>query len=414
MHVGILGAGVIGITTAYSLLRRGMRVTVIDRASGVAQGASFGNGGQLSYSYVNPLASPNLLKELPRMIAGRDPAFRIQFIPNVKLVQWGLQFLMNCRPAITARNTTRLTRLALFSKAALHRIIDEYKLDFHFRRNGKIILLSSDADMSHALQACQVKNALGCTMRVLDRPALIDLEPSLTDGPNDFVGGIHAEIDEAGDSHAFAQGLVGLCHRSPDFQLQLGTDIKRIRRSNSRITTIETDQGDFTADAYVLALGAESPLITRNLRLNLPIYPLKGYSVTVPRGEGAPVASVTDSHNRTVFCALGDYLRIAGIAELVGYDQRVEQERIDQLIRLAQKRFPCGGDYTTVINRWQGWRPLTPSSLPLIGPAPQYDNLFINTGHGLFGWTLACGSAELIAEWMNGKEAASIALGQRG
>ncbi|MCB1918464.1 MAG: D-amino acid dehydrogenase [Candidatus Competibacteraceae bacterium] len=401
MHVGILGAGVIGITTAYSLLRRDIRVTVIDRASGVARGASFGNGGQLSYSYVNPLASPDLLKTLPRMIAGRDPAFRVQPIPSVKLAQWGLQFLMNCRSAITARNTTRLTRLALFSRAALHRIIEEHRFDFHFRKNGKIVLLSSAAEMSHARKACWMKNALGCSMRVLDRAALIDLEPSLTDGPNDFVGGIHAETDEAGDSCAFTQRLVDLCYQSPDFQLQLGTDIKRIRHENRRITAIETDQGDFTADAYVLALGAESPLMAKTLRLNLPVYPLKGYSVTVPLGKSAPVASVTDSRNRTVFCALGHHLRIAGIAELVGYNDHVDRNRIDQLIGLAQKRFPRGGDYTTVISRWQGWRPLTPSSLPLIGPAPKYDNLFVNTGHGLFGWTLACGSAELIAEWIN-------------
>ncbi|HRY14754.1 MAG TPA: FAD-dependent oxidoreductase, partial [Candidatus Competibacteraceae bacterium] len=279
MHVGILGAGVIGITTAYSLLRRGMRVTVIDRASGVAQGASFGNGGQLSYSYVNPLASPDLLKGLPRMIVGGDPAFRIQYAPSIKLVQWGLQFLMNCRSAATARNTARLTRLAIFSRTALHRIVEEHNLDFHFRRNGKIVLLASTADLSHARNACEMKNTLGCAMRVLDRSALIDLEPSLADGPNDFVGGIYAAIDEAGDSHAFVQRLVDLCHRSPDFHLHLGTNIKQIRPGSRRITAIETDQGDFTADAYVLALGAESPLMTRNLRLNLPIYPLKGYSV---------------------------------------------------------------------------------------------------------------------------------------
>jgi len=404
MHVGILGAGVVGIATAYSLLRRGMRVTVIDRASKVAQGASFGNGGQLSYSHVSPLASPDLLRALPRMIAGHDPAFRIVYPPSFQLARWGLQFLMNCRPAITAHNTTQLIRLALFSRAALHRIINEHSLNFHFRRNGKIVLLFKDKDMSRALKACLVKNALGCSLRVLDRSAIINLEPSLSNGPNDFIGGIHTESDEVGDSCAFAQELVGLCLRSSDFQLHLGTGIERIHHDNRRVTGIETHQGDFTADAYVLALGAESPLIAKTLPLNLPIYPLKGYSVTVPLDEGAPTASVTDSQNRIVFCALGNHLRIAGIAELVDYDDHVDPKRIDQLIRLARTRFPLGGDYATVINRWQGWRPLTPSSLPLIGPVAKYSNLFVNTGHGLFGWTLACGSAELLARQISGKE----------
>jgi D-amino-acid dehydrogenase len=240
-------------------------------------------------------------------------------------------------------------------------------------------------------------------MRVLDRQALIDLEPTLADAPDDFIGGTYSEIDEAGNSHAFARGLVEVCSRSPDFRLRLGARVETIGRESNRVTGIATDAGTFAADAWVLALGAESGLVAKTLNLDIPVYPLKGYSVTVPIAASAPSISVTDTRNRMVFCGLGDHLRIAGIAELVGYDDSVDHRRIDQLLGLARLRFPRAGEYREIIDRWQGWRPMTPSSLPVIGRAAGYHNLFLNTGHGMFGWTLACGSAELLARQIDGE-----------
>lgn len=403
MHVCVLGAGIVGITTAHSLLRRGHAVTVIDRAPEVARGASFGNGGQLSYSYANPMASPDLLKALPGMMSGQDPAFRMSYTPNVAFAKWGVRFLLNCAPRVAAVNTERLTQLALYSRDVLHDLVDEHAIAFDYRRNGKIVLLSTDAEIERATETARRKTELGCPLRVLERETLLDLEPALRDGPQDFVGGVHSEIDEAGNSHALAQGLVEICGRSPDFHLRLATKVKGINRDRGRVSAIETDQGDVRADAYVLSLGSESPLVAKTLGLNIPVYPLKGYSVTVPLADGAPAISITDTRNRMVFCGLGDRLRIAGIAELVGYDDFVDQRRIDQLIGLARIRFPRGGTYHTVLDRWQGWRPMTPSSLPIIGTAPGYENLFVNTGHGMFGWTLACGSADLVARHISGE-----------
>lgn len=401
MNVIVLGAGVVGVATAYCLARRGHSVRVVEGAPSAARGTSFANGGQLSYCYTDPLASPAILPKLPGLALGRDPAFELHPSLDPALVRWVAQFLRNCTGERELRNLRNVLRLALHSRDVLHRIVEEHIIDFDFRASGKLHVYADRESLDKVGERVRLKNDCGCAQEILESDACVALEPALAPIADDIAGGVYSPRDEAGDAHLFAEALEGICREHHGAHFQYGIRVTGIVAGKQGVERIETNAGRLEADAYVVALGPNSPAICDLIDLDVPVYPLKGYSITVPASEGAPRVCITDTPNKMVYCTLGERLRIAGMVELAGYDTQVDADKIELLIEKARRRFPDSGDYDNVLHRWSGLRPATPGSAPLLGETP-IPRLFLNTGHGMLGWTLACGSADLVADIIDG------------
>lgn len=400
MRVIIVGSGVIGVTTAYFLVQKGYEVTVLDRRGAPGLGASYANGGQLSYSHVDPLASPDLLPSLPRLALGLDSAFRMRPSLSPAFIRWVYWFLFNCRRSREVENTQSAFLLADYSRQQLEQLREQVQLDFAFRENGKLLIYRNTKSLSAARGRVEQKTRLGIDQRVLTIGECKQMEPALKTVPG-LAGGVYAQHDESGDALLFTQLLAQHCE-------QLGVEflydqaVERLVMQNERVSSVVTNKGDFAADAVVLAAGVQTTSLCRQLSMLLPIYPLKGYSVTVPALAAAPNVSLTDMSNKTVYCRLGDRLRIAGIAELGSTSLHIPKKRVKQLLNNARKTLPGAGDYNQVIEVWAGLRPQTPDSLPLIGKTPIH-NLYLNAGHGMLGWTMACGSSALLANIVSGE-----------
>ncbi|NVK44523.1 MAG: D-amino acid dehydrogenase [Oceanospirillaceae bacterium] len=409
MKIAVLGAGVVGVTTAYYLGLKGYRVTLVDADKSVAGKTSYANGGQLSYSYTDSLASPSILPKLHKLVRGKDPAFTIKPSADPKLIKWGMRFLRNCTREREQFNTRAVLRLAMHSRGELHRMLERHEIRFEHRMAGKLHIYTDVYAFESACIKAQLKQSWGCPQEILDSNACLQKEPALKHFSDDIAGGIYSPLDEVGDAQAFSVALAEICVKEFGCELMLETAITGIRTANNRVIGVDTRNGPVNADAYVFALGPQSPLFARILGIDLPIYPLKGYSITVPAGPEAPEVSITDTQNKVVFCTLGNKLRIAGIAELVGYSDSIEASRIEQLIEIGRKRLPLAGDYDTILHQWSGLRPLTPQSAPLLGKSG-LGNLYLNTGHGMLGWTLACGSASILATIVEGTSEPPIDL----
>lgn len=401
MRITVLGAGVVGITTAYCLARRGYSVRVVEGAPSAARGTSFANGGQLSYCYTDPLASPAILPKLPGLALGRDPAFELHPSLDPAMIRWVTQFLRNCTGERELRNLRNVLRLALHSRKVLHGILDEHEIEFDFRRSGKLHVYPDRESLSKVGERVALKNECGCDQVVLDSDACVDREPALAPIAERIAGGVYSPLDEAGDAHLFAEGLERVCREHHGAEFLYGTKVTGIAGGDKGVEHIATDKGVLKADAYVVALGPNSSSVCDFIDLDVPVYPLKGYSITVPATADAPSVSITDTANKMVYCRLGNRLRIAGMVELAGWDTGVDADKITLLIDKARERFPGAGDYDNVLHRWSGLRPATPGSAPLLG-ATSIPNLFLNTGHGMLGWTLSCGSADLVADVIEG------------
>jgi len=406
MHIIVLGAGVTGLATAHCLAGDGHRVTVVDRAGGPGRGASFANGGQLSYSYVAPLAALSALRELPGWLIRRDAPLR--FRPQLDPRQWAwcLRFLAACTGERNRTATERLLRLSMYSRDQLDALLDATPLGFDHSRTGKLVVYSS-ADSFRAAQAqMEFQRRLGCEQRALDARGCLDTEPALAAIAHRIVGGIFTAGEQAGDCHLFCQALETRLKAMTTVGFLYGRDVRRLLVDGRRVLGVETDAGVLEADAYVLALGTGSPALAAGAGIRLPIYPLKGYSLTVPvRDRGAvPRISVTDSARRVVYAPLGDRLRVAGMADLVGWSDAIDQSRLSLLVREARQAFPAASDYRR-IEPWSGLRPATPTSLPILGPTP-FGNLLLNVGQGALGFTLAMGSARVVADFAIGRRPA--------
>lgn len=401
MEVLVLGSGVIGVTTAWMLSRRGHGVTVLEKAGSAGQATSFANGGQLSYSYADPLASPALLAKLPGLLSGRDPAFRIHPALDPALLDWGLRLLRNCTAQRSRYHTRNILRLALYSRARLHRLLEEQPMEFDYRRSGKLHVYADPESLRGAVQGVELKNQWGCGQQLLDRDQCLEREPALARWPDPIAGGVFSPLDESGDAFTFTAILAEHC-RAWGVRFLYHTEIRRLVAAGGRLVRVESSRGSHEADAYVMSLGAHSPLLSRPIGLKLPVYPLKGYSLTVPASAAAPRMSITDTRRKVVYCTLGGRLRVAGMAELHGYDDTLDQDRLDSLLEAARRSFPEAADYGRVFHRWAGFRPATPDSAPVLGRTP-LENFFLNSGQGMLGWTLACGSAAVVADVVEGR-----------
>lgn len=407
MHVLVVGAGVVGLATARALAREGRRVTVLDAEPAVAQGASAANGGQLSYSYVAPFAAPGVWWKVPGWLADRDGPLRLSPSPDPHQWRWMLGFLAACTRARMDETTARLLLLSLLSRELTREAAARGGADFAFAPAGKLVLQGSAAALEGARRQMALQARLGGgAQEVLDRDACLALEPALAAIAHRIAGGIHTPGEDAGDCRLFCEALAaGFGRGNPDVTLRLGLGVRQLIRAEGRMRGALTRSGAIEADAVVVAAGMGARALLRPLGWDPPLTPIKGYSLTLPvlRDDRAPRVSVTDSARKLVYARLGASLRVAGMADLMGEDPRLHEARLSALIRQARAAFPEAGDWDGPLAPWTGLRPATPSGLPILGRTPLAPNLFVNIGHGSLGWTLAMGSAAVLAAEVAGR-----------
>lgn len=402
MKIIVMGAGVVGVTTAWYLAQSGHEVTVIDRREDVARETSFANAGMIapghSYAWASPRAPLNLLKSM----FSRDTALRFRFKADPRMWGWSLRFLANCTTARNRANTLIKLKLCSYSREALIALRRETGIAYDERTGGALYLYRDKAHLQTGLANMQMLNDHGLGLTGLDPDGLIALEPKLAHARDRLAGAIHAPQDESGDSHKFTEGLAQLC-RARGVSFQFDTNVTGIAAAGDRIEAVVTDKGHISGDGYVLALGSFSPLAARGLALKMPIYPVKGYSVTIPTAgfEGAPDHCGVDEELLVAFCPMGDRLRLTATADFAGYDTGFEARDFAVMLRTARELFPHAGAYDRP-SFFACLRPMTPDGPPMIG-GTRYRNLWLNTGQGHMGWTMACGSSRITADLIDGK-----------
>ena len=397
----VCGAGVIGITTAYELAERGHQVSVVDRREGPAQETSFANGGQISPSHADPWVSPRNLMKVLGWLGRADAPLRYRLRRDPALWEWTLRFLGNCRPGAQINNTERMLRVALFGARRLRHMRDTLDISYDARTKGILQIFDDQQAFDATRRQADRVTALGCPRLPVDAETCRRLEPALS-GVDGLVGGFHCPDDETGDAQAFTAALAEACVRR-GVRFYYDVSISAMTRRGAKVVDVRSTQGPFRADAFVLALGAYSPLVARTADVHLPVQPAKGYSVTLPILDTvkAPTMGLIDDARKHVYSRLGGNLRVAGMAEIGGFDTYTDRARIDALVRAANSLFP-GALGDPGASAWAGLRPQTPDGVPIIGQS-RVDNLFINTGHGTLGWTMACGSAALLADLIDGR-----------
>jgi len=401
MHVCVLGAGIVGLATAYSLRRAGHEVTVVDRAS-PGSGASGGNGAQLSYSYVQPLADPAIWRQLPKLLLSPSSPLKLRPRLDTRQWLWGLRFLAACNSKTSRDTTGQLLSLAALSRQSFDAMMAEEKLDCDFSATGKLVLYSGEAAFSAAKRQMLLQRELGSSQEAVNADRCVEIEPALKSRHAHIAGAIYTPGECAADCQKTCDALLAVLRRM-GVRFLLDTRVGRLVQRGKSIAAVATPQGHLEADHFVMALGADSALMAQGLGLHLPVYPLKGYSITVDVAPGdhvAPSVSVTDSARKVVFARIGSRLRVAGMAELSGYNTAIDPAQIASLQASTQAVFPACSRFES-LNPWAGMRPATPTGLPVIGRhAKGPDNLLFNTGHGALGFTLAFGSAQRISRML--------------
>jgi len=397
MHVVVLGAGVVGMTTAYYLVERGHTVTVVDRADDVASGASGKNGGQLSYSFTDAMASPALLSKLPGILAGLNPAFHMRPAINKQLIGWGLGFLRQCTAKQNRNNTVAVLKLALRSGELMADLRARTLLEFSHRCASKLVMMDGPKALEEAREVCELKSRYGCDARLITMPEALEIEPALNHMSNSYAGAVYSKTDELGDPQVFTTRLGKWLADKHGTEFLMNTSVREIATSGGKLATVETDRGSLKADAVIVCLGAWSYSLLRKLGIATRIYPMRGYSVSLPSISTSNSVSITDPGSKTVFSRIGDKVRIAGFADFVGYRTKLDETRALALMETARRTAPEIADFTVnSASPWGGFRPMTPNSQPLLGPT-SIGGVHLNTGHGMLGWTLACVSGHDVA-----------------
>jgi len=404
MRLIILGAGVVGVTAAWYLSEAGHEVTVIDRQPCAAQETSFANGGQISVSHAEPWANPTAPLKVLEWLGREDAPLLWRWRADLRQWFWGLHFLRECMPGRTRANISAILRLALYSRVNLRALRQSTGISYDHLERGILHLYFDEQEFAHAAEQAELMREFGCERIVKSAGECHQLEPALVHGKLRLVGGTYTSADESGDACLFTQKLADLCAlRGVEFRfdqpiealLEEGGSIRGVRLRGGHV---------LNADAYIVALGSYSPLLLRPLGINLALQPGKGYSATLPLDEKsiAPTVSLIDDQHKLVFSRLGTRLRIAGTAEFAGYDTSLNHVRCQALLNRTMQLFPHAGNLAKA-EFWTGLRPVTPGNVPLIG-ATRYGNLYLNTGHGTLGWTMACGSGRVIADLVSGRQ----------
>ena len=405
MRVLVLGAGVVGTTSAWYLARAGHQVTVIDRQPAAADETSFANGGQISVSHAEPWANPHVLTHLMKWLGREDAPLLWRWRADPAQLAWGLRFLGECLPGRTRRNIAAIVAMALYSRGRLQALRQELALEYDHLERGILHIYTDRQEFSAAVEAAQLMRQFGLDRLTVDTEKCLKIEPALAGAKALLVGGDYTRSDETGDAKKFTCALAERA-AALGVDFRFGTGIERIAAGGSQIAGVVAQGGNgaelLTADAYVVALSSYSPQLLKPLGISLPVYPAKGYSATLTLAEDsvAPTVSVTDDECKLVFSRLGNRLRVAGTAEFNGFNLDLNPVRCQALITRTRQLFP---ELKTLGEPefWCGLRPATPSNVPIIGQT-RYGNLWLNTGHGTLGWTMACGSAAALADLMSG------------
>jgi D-amino-acid dehydrogenase len=406
MHILVLGAGVVGITTAWYLQKQGHQVTVVDRQNQAGLETSYANGGQISVSHAEPWANPSAPLKVLKWLTRPDAPllFRPKLDPDQW--RWALSFLGQCTSARAAHNIRQIVNLGTYSRSQLQALRKEAGIEYDHLEKGILHFYTNPAEFDGAMEPTRIMQDLGCDRQVIDADRAVELEPALKPIRDRIAGATYTSEDESGDARLFTQNLATRCAEA-GVEFRYGTEILSFERAGERVLGVQTLREGYhetlRADAYVLSMGSFSAALARQLGIFLNIYPAKGYSITVPvkNEEAAFKVSLTDDEYKLVYSRLGDRMRVAGTAELSGYSRKLNYTRCRAIVRRTAEVMPEAG-YWDQAEFWTGLRPATPSNVPYIGKS-HFANLYLNTGHGTLGWTHSCGSAAALADIIDGR-----------
>ncbi|WP_285017553.1 D-amino acid dehydrogenase [Novosphingobium sp. fls2-241-R2A-195] len=413
MKIVILGSGVIGVTSAWYLAEAGHDVVVIDRQEGPALETSFANAGEISPGYASPWAAPGIPMKAVKWLMMKHAPLILRPHADMAMLRWLVAMLGNCNARDYAINKSRMVRLAEFSRDCLIALRRETGIRYDERSQGTLQLFREQKQLEGIGKDIAVLKADGVPFEVLDRAGCIAAEPGLAASTAPIAGGLRLPNDETGDCFKFTNALAAMA-AAKGVEFRNGINVQRLVEESGRVVRVETDKGTVSADAFLVAMGSFSPQLVAPLGVRLPVYPVKGYSLTAPIIDEAraPVSTLLDESFKVAITRLGDRIRVGGMAEISGFSRDLPPERRATLEHSAGSLFPGGGDLEAA-SFWCGLRPMTPDSTPVIGPT-RIPNLFLNTGHGTLGWTMACGSAHVITDLIAGRrpaiEASDLAI----
>ncbi|MDG2060379.1 MAG: FAD-dependent oxidoreductase [SAR86 cluster bacterium] len=395
MHIHVIGAGVVGLTTAYYLIKQGHNVTIIDQADSVAKGSSYANGGQLSYCLSDPLGKPNLFFKIPSVMFNKDPAIKFKPPKTFKSLNWSFRFLFECLKFRHKKNSLNLLELSLSSKSLFEEMLLNIGSDFSYEKSSKIVLYDNIKSLHQEISFISKKNQMGSDNKSLSMEEAINIEPAIATLKANFVGAIYSKSDEVGDSYLFCQNLYSWLLEQ-DARFIFNSKVTKINKHKNKISSLTINSQELEVQNIVICAGAYSDKL---VDISFPIIPVRGYSITLPTGSLKFSKSLTITDKRMLFTKMGDKVRITGFADFLGQDKSLDQARMSQLLSLAKDIAPHLADYGSKdIIQWSGDRPLTPSSVPIIGPM-NTKGIYVNTGQGFYGWTLACASGNRLAEF---------------
>ena len=402
MHVVVLGSGVIGTTIAYYLARAGHQVTVLDRQPGPGMETSFANAGEVSPGYSAPWAGPGVpLKAIKWMLMHHSPLV-IKPMLDPAMWRWGLAMLRNCTESAYQINKSRMVRVAEYSRDCLKQLRTETGIAYDERSQGTLQLVRTQKQLDGIGKDVAILKGFGVPFQVLDRAGYLEYEPALALVKDKFIGALRLPGDETGDCFKFTQNLAKMAE-ALGVSFRFGTTIAGIDHDGRRLTGVHTDAGTLSADHYVLALGSYSTQLLKPLGIDIPVYPVKGFSITVPitNADMAPESTIMDETHKVAVTRLGDRIRVGGTAQLSGFDLHLDAGRRKTLEFVVGDLFPRGGDVARA-EFWTGLRPMTPDGTPIIGNT-RYTNLTLSTGHGTLGWTMAAGTGRIVADLISGR-----------
>lgn len=404
MRAVVLGSGVVGTAAAYYLARDGHEVTVIERHEAPGLETSYANAGLVAPGHSYAWASPAAPRILAKSLIAADQALRLRPRLDPRMWSWLWRFLLQCTDERARANTTRKLRLCRYSTDLLTELNRETGVRYDGLARGNLYVYRTDRSFEAGVRRTRLLRDQGLALEVLDRDGLCAREPALEPVREKLAGGLYSPTDQSGDARMFSRGLAEYCQEGFGVRFRFGVTVEGLDTEGGRIAGVRTSDGPVHGDVFVLALGVMSPFVSRTAGVKLPIYPVKGYSVTIPRGSSnlSPQMGVCDEDRLVVTCPMGERIRVAATAEFSGYDKSHRPEDFRGMLRSVRELFPTAGDYHRP-EYWAGLRPMTPSTVPILGRT-RYENLYLDTGHGHIGWTMACGSGKITADLIAGRE----------
>ncbi|WP_172564766.1 D-amino acid dehydrogenase [Vibrio navarrensis] len=403
MKAVVLGSGVVGLMSAWYLQKAGYQVTVVDRQSRSGEETSFANAGQISYGYSSPWAAPGIPQKAIRWLLEEHAPLKIKPSLDPQLFKWATQMLSNCQLSRYQINKARMLSIANHSRECLSALRQEHHIEYQGRQQGTLQVFRNQKQLKAVEKDIALLEQSGTRFQRMSVEQCIKQEPGLAAVSDKLTGGLYLPDDETGDCYLFCQQMTELA-KAHGVAFSFNTQIQALKTEGNQVIAVATDQGDLQADVYVVAMGSYSTSLLATVGIDIPVYPVKGYSLTVPISDAqqAPVSTVMDETYKVALTRFDDRIRVAGTAELAGFDPAIPEKRKATIAMVVKDLFPHCGDFTKA-EFWTGFRPMTPDGTPLIGRTP-IGNLYTNTGHGTLGWTMACGSGHLLAQVISGEQ----------